>query len=564
MLKSSVDSYKNEVAAIMAQLFISHSEADSQLAEDLALALEGLGYSTWYFERDSVPGPSYLLQTGQAIKASSAFIVLISKSSLASNQVTQEIVRAHEESRKFLPILCGVTHSEFQHQQQEWREALGAAASVVLPRDGVSGILPRLERGLNALKIVPEAPRQCSVKSLESAEKRVHVGTPLDISALQNFRAVIVDDETSCVEYLKRFLQLKYRTIEVRTASDGPEALDIIRGFHPHLVIADIRLPAWDMGGLELIDAVRGNQELEWIAFIVISGCPSSEIESHLQSIGIPFFIKPFEYRELFEAVQKKLNASISKTETSVSVKPVSAPRPLPELAAAMDDPAIARECDFVFTERCRGQLATLSLSEAEVLALVQGEFRSHTNYLRFDLENYPLPLRSGYIAYLTKVGARVEFTGFVKCTADQAKLASWNDILTLYRRATRLAYRSDHNKLLLMQGALRRVIELHVDLRVRITKHFTSFERLPMEERVFFLCDEKQGGDRSSKEAMADEVAFQLRESARANEEASKVAQMLEQGDMTFHDALGTCVMETERSLQHIHNIITGYPPIA
>ena len=53
----------------MAQLFISHAEADSKLAEDVAGALEGRGYSTWYYERDSVPGLSYLLQTGQAISA---------------------------------------------------------------------------------------------------------------------------------------------------------------------------------------------------------------------------------------------------------------------------------------------------------------------------------------------------------------------------------------------------------------------------------------------------------------------------------------------------------------
>ncbi len=48
-------------------IFISHVAEDSSIAIQAAEALEAKGYNTWYYERDSVPGPAYLAQMGEAI-----------------------------------------------------------------------------------------------------------------------------------------------------------------------------------------------------------------------------------------------------------------------------------------------------------------------------------------------------------------------------------------------------------------------------------------------------------------------------------------------------------------
>ncbi len=47
----------------------------------------------------------------------------------------------------------GLSHAEFQEQQPEWRVALGAAASIPVPAQGVSAVLPRFLRGIE--KLVP-------------------------------------------------------------------------------------------------------------------------------------------------------------------------------------------------------------------------------------------------------------------------------------------------------------------------------------------------------------------------------------------------------------------------
>lgn len=142
----------------MVDLFISHTAQDARIAEQLAIALEQAGFSTWYYERDSVPGPSYLLQTGQAIEQCRAVLLIISPGSMQSHQVTKEVVRAHEEGKPFLPLLHGIAHIDFQMRQREWREALGSAASAIIPPEGIGSLMPRLVRGLTSLGIRPTAP----------------------------------------------------------------------------------------------------------------------------------------------------------------------------------------------------------------------------------------------------------------------------------------------------------------------------------------------------------------------------------------------------------------------
>ncbi|MCJ7605601.1 MAG: TIR domain-containing protein, partial [Dehalococcoidales bacterium] len=136
-------------------VFIAHIVEDADVSLEIALGLEEAGYNTWFYEIDSIPGPSYLLQTGQAVAQSKAVIVVISPNSIGSNQVTKEIVRAHETGKQFVPLLRGITHVEFQNRQPEWREAIGAATSLSIRQEGIAGILPRVIDGLKSLGLLP-------------------------------------------------------------------------------------------------------------------------------------------------------------------------------------------------------------------------------------------------------------------------------------------------------------------------------------------------------------------------------------------------------------------------
>jgi hypothetical protein len=137
----------------MSHIFIAHVEEDAEVALKIARGLEEAGYATWCYEVDSVPGPSYIVRTGESVAQSQAVIVVISPHSLGSSQVTKEVVRAHESDKRFIPILRDITHAEFQQRQPEWREAIGSATSIRIPPDGVEAVIPLIIEGVRLLGI---------------------------------------------------------------------------------------------------------------------------------------------------------------------------------------------------------------------------------------------------------------------------------------------------------------------------------------------------------------------------------------------------------------------------
>lgn len=201
----------------MADVFISHVEEDSADALEIADALEVAGYSTWCYERDSIPGPSYLVQTGDAVEQSRAVVVLISRDSLSSRQVTIEVVRGHETEKPFIPVLVGITHVEFASRQPEWREAIGAATSVMVPREGVGAVIGRIIEGLHALGLEPsdDLPAHRNVVATPARRRR----SPLDA-----FRRWGTAGKVALVALLTGVLVLAGALGATRLLSDDPTA----------------------------------------------------------------------------------------------------------------------------------------------------------------------------------------------------------------------------------------------------------------------------------------------------------------------------------------------------
>jgi TIR domain len=144
----------------MSQVFISHVAEDAATARDLAGALEEAGYTTWFYERDSLPGPPYVTQILQAIAQSTVVIVLLSSATLGSWQVDRVMFHAFKTEKAMIPVLIGITHEELRNRHREWVLMFGAATSLSLLPDGVSAFIPRLVQGLKSMGAEPTAPSQ--------------------------------------------------------------------------------------------------------------------------------------------------------------------------------------------------------------------------------------------------------------------------------------------------------------------------------------------------------------------------------------------------------------------
>ena len=144
----------------MGHVFVSHSEKDVAKVKEIVDGLECAGYPAWTFERDTLPGTSYLVQIQEAIEKCDAVILVATANSLASDQVAKEVVAAFERQKPFFPILLGITPSELKEGQPEWRHALGGTAFITVGTEGIRPCIDRVVNGLSAKGIGLGAARQ--------------------------------------------------------------------------------------------------------------------------------------------------------------------------------------------------------------------------------------------------------------------------------------------------------------------------------------------------------------------------------------------------------------------
>ena len=112
---------------------------------------------------------------------------------------------------------------------------------------------------------------------------------------------LVVDDEPQITRVLKT--TLSSQGYGVRTASDGDEALLILKEWTPDLVITDLRMP--NLGGLELCRQIRARSR---IPIIVLSVKGEERIKVEALDAGADDYVtKPFGVHELLARVRAAL-----------------------------------------------------------------------------------------------------------------------------------------------------------------------------------------------------------------------------------------------------------------
>lgn len=114
-------------------------------------------------------------------------------------------------------------------------------------------------------------------------------------------RILIVDDSRAMQTIVKRGIQqLGYDNIEIKKASNGQEALDIIRTWEPQLVLSDWHMP--EMTGLELLQALNRQMLSVTIGFVTTES--SEKRLQEARNSGAQFVVqKPFDTKTLHDAV---------------------------------------------------------------------------------------------------------------------------------------------------------------------------------------------------------------------------------------------------------------------
>jgi DNA-binding response OmpR family regulator len=113
-------------------------------------------------------------------------------------------------------------------------------------------------------------------------------------------RILVVEDEHVLAENVKTYLAR--RSPEVRIATDGRRAMEIVESFRPDVVVLDYGLPG--ANGLKFYrELVR--QSARPIGCVMITGYPLEKITRPANMLGIRHLLcKPFSLAELQQLVE--------------------------------------------------------------------------------------------------------------------------------------------------------------------------------------------------------------------------------------------------------------------
>jgi two-component system cell cycle response regulator DivK len=135
---------------------------------------------------------------------------------------------------------------------------------------------------------------------------------------------ILIVDDTPINLKLTRIL-LVNEGYNVKTAASAEEALELLRGYHPQLILADIQLPGID--GLELTRRIKKNQETSDIAVVALTAFAMKGDEQKALQAGCDGYItKPIDTRSLGARVREHLNRR-AEAQGAAAARPAAAPR---------------------------------------------------------------------------------------------------------------------------------------------------------------------------------------------------------------------------------------------
>ncbi|WP_443049517.1 response regulator [Streptomyces sp. HD] len=121
-------------------------------------------------------------------------------------------------------------------------------------------------------------------------------------------RVLVVDDNKVIRQLIRVNLELE--GLEVVTAADGAECLDVVHQVRPDVVTLDVVMPRLD--GLRTAARLRSDPRTSDLPLAIISACTQYEVDSGLD-VGVDAFLaKPFEPAELVSLVRRLIERARS------------------------------------------------------------------------------------------------------------------------------------------------------------------------------------------------------------------------------------------------------------
>lgn len=180
-------------------------------------------------------------------------------------------------------------------------------------------------------------------------------------------RKILVIDDSRVIRMRVREM-LPTGDFEVLEAKDGIEGLKLVNEEHPNLIMLDFLLPR--MSGWDVFQQIQQQPDLCHIPLVIMSG----RKEEVTEKISEPFeyfeFIeKPFEKKELIEAIKSSMIKARNRPPMMPKVEPVAA-----EAGASMGSAEVEALKQQV--AKMQGEIDTLKKQLAQIVNFIKQKLK--------------------------------------------------------------------------------------------------------------------------------------------------------------------------------------------
>ena len=132
-------------------------------------------------------------------------------------------------------------------------------------------------------------------------EERENASTLKNQEGFERVRVLVVDDSLDIVRTCA--LLLEYSGFDVRTATNGREALRVAVEFHPQVALLDVGLP--DLDGYEVAGAIRADLTLQAMTLIAVTAYGNEDNRRRAQVAGFDhYLVKPVRLYDLLSVIK--------------------------------------------------------------------------------------------------------------------------------------------------------------------------------------------------------------------------------------------------------------------
>ncbi len=123
---------------------------------------------------------------------------------------------------------------------------------------------------------------------------------------MYNVDILHIEDDPHCVELMQRAIGKMGRPLDVHAVTDGELALKFLsaREWPPRLIVLDLKIPK--VNGLQILAQLRAEEKTRTVPVIVFTSSKEPrDVSLSYQAGANSYVIKPLEYKDFFEAVQR-------------------------------------------------------------------------------------------------------------------------------------------------------------------------------------------------------------------------------------------------------------------